>query len=564
MKSPDKSTDYIVGITNERLVVFHIQSSSVLKTHVFDPKLQLRQCSTADHSNFFCSCEQDNLLRKIMLSQNFAVTIVPLPEISLINKLLSSKGRPDLLFVQTVQGVSVFDFKLKAVMTHLENEVTKSEQNYFLKVSERYLVFLSKSLGCFLFYDLRDFRQGVTPAPRFPSCVSFYTSASLKISSYTENPEFFGSYLPLIVHDSTKNYLSVYDLSRPFSDLLYFSQPIFTRNKLEYIKYQIHRPVNRPDKFYLTVANPSFTEDPLSISKINLSFSFQTDLPENMSEFRTDAFDARLKFDLKGTPSSAKEYIFRVTRDNIGVKIIKKDRSIENMTEEIYGIQMSSLFSLNSLAYRLTVSPKVDLNDFVSRNIISPGMSYANSLLDILSPNQVAIQDIGFLVSRSLLILLSTDSLYYFTLASKDFRLLSRVPLVNFFVSNPVKCFSLLLDGSQRFHVLCDDKDSFSILQIKVENIYLPSRRVLLFNSQKNDLSGFHKLGDSKFIIFGNSDPNARTSVFGDAHAFFIVYNAENGSVSAKIPLTRNYDNLLKIFEVKGNVKMIYAIWKKI
>ena len=540
------SDSVLVFVSDQRIGIGQMDDLDSMKWKDFEMNLGLRNCTSPDQANIFCICEHDNFIRKIMVSNNLEVSIFSIPEIELAKLLISSSMFTDLVFVQTINGLTIFNFKLKKIKYIITNEVTVNDTDFFIKISELYLVFISKKLNCFIFYELEEFRQGNSPIQKFSTCLSFPTG--YKLSNYTVNSTFFDSKMPLILHDSSTNYLLMYDLSRPFMDLLFFVNPIAPRNKLEIINYQIHRSFSENDFYYVTISNPSYSVNPLACFEINFSKSIQTNLSLNQK-----SFPCVLKVVSGLNPDNHAEFTFTLNREMDTVSISAYKQQIDKFGEDRMSLSYSNLYSVNSLAFNLQVDPDLTINDFINKFTVTSSLVYNHSFLQSLNMRDFDLKSQVYLSERSLLIILTRDSLLYFRYKNNKFFLLNIVSLRDFFSFQNLQCLFISADSASDLHVLCDDSERFSIIKFSLSNIFLPVTTSHLFNSSKNWVTTMIGLVKDKMVIF-NNDSGSNQSKYQtettETRSFYTVYDCIQNIISSKMDLQQSYSDLLGVHSV--------------
>ena len=548
------SNSIIMLLSDRRVGVGNIDDLSGFKWTDMGSNLGLHSCTSPDQSNIFCICEKDNFVRKIMISNTLGVSMVSLPEMELAKALFSTPLFSDLVFIQTIEGITVFNFKLKKVKFTITNAITKNDKDFFLKISETYIVFLSKVINCFLFYDLREFYQGNTPKPRFKSCVPF--PAGYKLSNFTVNNQFSDSKMPLILHDSTTNYLLMYDLSRPAMDLLFFVESISPRNKLELIYYQIHPQLSQPNFYFVTVSNPSYSDNPLLALRVNFSKRIQTSLSLDQQVFSTK-FRIVSGLDSK----NQKDYSLNLQRQKNTVDIKTFSQKLDKFNKDRFNLDYTNLYSINSLEFSLQLPSDESLNDFLNKFSVSPSLLYNHSFLQALNLRNFSLQSQVFLPIQSLLIILTRDSLLYFRYKDNRFNLLNIISLKDFFAFDAINCLFIQVDSKSNLHVLCDDSQTFQIIQFSLSNIFLPSTQTNLFNSQKNFVSGFYPLSSDRLLLF-ISDSGVNQTKFStksrETRSFYVVYDCAKSKPSPKLDLPQSTSDFLGFHSINGQINFFF------
>lgn len=538
----------LVLISDRRVGIGRLDRLEELAWTELGSDLGLRDCTSPDRANVFCICERDNFVRKVMITAALRVSAVSIPEIELARSLYSTSSFKDLIFVQTIEGLTVFNFKLKKIKFELSNQVTANDKTFFVKISESFLVFISKDLNCFLFYGLEEFYQGNVPLPRFETCQPF--PAGFKLSNFTINKRFHDSKMPLVLHNSDSNSLLLFDLARPQMDLLFFQRRVAPRNKLEIVNYQLHRSPSRPDTYYVTIANPSFSEQPLLAVRVDFSFSFQTDLPLGRA-----SFDCQLRVSSGEGPAQSKSFSFRVARGLDTVDISTSSFVIDKMKNDQQTLDYATLFSRNALGFELQVDPLLSFNDFVNKYSLSPSLVYAHSFLQTLNMRDFALKSQVFLAAKSLLVILTRDSLMYFRYKEGSFSLLNIVSLLDFFALEQLECYFLSADSRADLHVLCDDSQAFRVVKFSLSNIFLPVSQTRLCESSRNAVRAFDPTEADQVVVFLD-DSGANQSVFNaqsrEDRSFFAVYDCASSRASPKTDLQQSFADFLGFHSLEG------------
>lgn len=538
----------LIIITDQQIATADANFVSELKWSLLGKDLGLNSCTSTDLSNIFCLSSKDNCVKKIMLSNSLKVSIVNIPEIELANAIYSSIAFKDLLFIKTIGYVKIFNFKLKKIKFEISNEIVRKDNDFSIKISDKYLVFISKSLSQFLMYDLIEFYQGNVPEVKFHNMVTF--PKNLKLSNYTKNIYFDGSKMALILHDSKMNYLVVYDLSKPFMDILFCIESIFSRNKLEYIRYQIHSIDDNNFHYYITVANPSYDKKPLSLYYINFELKFSSIL----YTFK-DEYDATIRYQSATDPSLYKDYSFKINRVFDTVTIEQKPQTLSK-AEQVTRKTMNDYFSPNIIDSRLFVHKNQDLNDFLNKHILTSSILHKKSFLQNLNHKDFGIESQLYIESVSILVVLMNDRLLYFRHKDNIFSLMNIISLLDFFGSENIECSHILKDKDDDLYILCNDSQSYYMLNFSLSNIFLPIQNLRLFNSNKNKISDFRDLNGDKFGIFyydSGLNNNFWKNYKKGSRSFFKVYDITTKTISPKFNLQKAYINLISIIYLKGN-----------